>query len=151
MPDTQATDNPPGVATLVGGLIEDTQRLIRQEAALARHEIQGEWDRTKEGVGLVAAALAFFTLVAVLFGFTLVKLLYQYVLPNDEWACFAIVTFLFALGGGVLLAAGLMRFRQVHVVPPQTVESLRRDVQAMTSAVTERPVASPLREPTLRR
>jgi len=142
MPDTHATDNPPSVATLVGGLIEDTQRLIRQEAALARREIQEEWDRTKEGVGLLAAALAFFSLVAVLFGFTLVKLLQQYVLPNDEWACFAIVTTLFGFGGGVLLLAGLMKFKKVQAMP-QTVESLRQDMQAVTSAVTERPVATP--------
>lgn len=143
MPDTSPTDTPPSMATLVGGLIEDTQRLIRQEAALARSEIQKEWDKTKEGAGLLAAAQAVFTLVAVLFGFTLVKLLQQYVLPNHEWACFALVTVLFALGGGILMYAGLMKFRQVHVVPPQTVESLRQDVQAVTSAVTERPVGSP--------
>jgi hypothetical protein len=142
MPDTNATDNPPSVATLVGGLIEDAQRLIRQEAALARREIQEEWDRTKEGVGLLAAALAFFSLVAVLFGFTLVKLLQQYVLPNDEWACFAIVTTLFGFGGGVLLLAGLMKFKKVQAMP-QTVESLRQDMQAVTSAVTERPVGTP--------
>jgi len=144
MPDTKPTENPPRVATLVGGLIEDSQRLIRQEAALARREIQQEWDKTKEGVGLLAAAQAVFTLVAVLFGFTLVKLLQQYLLPDYEWACFAIVTVLFAIGGGLLLGAGLMKFKQVHVVPPQTVESLRQDVQALTSAVAaERPPGSP--------
>jgi len=142
MPDTNPTDNPPSVATLVGGLIEDTQRLIRQEAALARSEIQQEWDKTKEAAGLVAAAQAVFTLVAVLFGFTLVKLLQQYVLPGSEWGCFAIVTVLFAGCGGLLLGAGLMKFKQVHALP-QTVESIRQDMQAMTSAVAERPSASP--------
>jgi hypothetical protein len=143
MPDTKPTENPPSVATLVGGLIEDSQRLIRQEAALARREIQQEWDKTKEGAGLLAAAQAVFTLVAVLFGFTLVKLLQQYLLPDYEWACFAIVTVLFAIGGGLLLAAGLMKFKQVHMMP-QSVESLRQDVQAVTSAVAaERPPGSP--------
>lgn len=143
MPDTNPTEHPPSLATLAGGLIEDTQRLLRQEAALARSEIAKEWTKTKEGAGLLAAAQAVFTLVAVLFGFTLVKLLQRYVLPDHEWACFAIITMLFAIGGGVLLFAGVMKFKEVHVMP-QTVESLRQDVQAMTSAVTtDRPPTSP--------
>jgi hypothetical protein len=140
MPETTPAGAQPSMATLVGGLIDDTQRLIRHEAALARREIEEEWSKTKEVAALMAAAISLFTLVAILFGFTLVKLLQQYLLPNDEWACFAIVTVVFALAGGILLYASLDKFKHVHVVPPQTVESLRQDVQAVASAVTaERP------------
>lgn len=144
MPELNPAGNQPSVATLVGGLIEDTQRLIRQEAALARREVQEEWDKTKEGAGLMAGGMVLLSLVGILFAFTLVKLLHQYVLPGYEWACFAIVTAVFAVGGALLLYAGLARFRQVNVVPPQTAESLRQDVQAVTSAVTaDRPQGSP--------
>jgi hypothetical protein len=144
MLDTNPAGNQPSVATLVGGLIEDSQRLIRQETALARREIREEWDKTKEGAALMASGMVLLALVGILFAFTLVKLLQQYVLPGYEWACFAIVTALFAIGGALLMYAGLTRFRQVHVVPPQTAESLRQDVQAVTAAVTaDRPQGSP--------
>lgn len=136
MADTNSVESQPSVASLVGGLIEDTQRLVRQEVALARSEIQAEWDKTKEGASLMGGAVVLFSLVGVLFAFTLVKLLHQYLLPNHEWACFAIVTVLCALGGGVLLYSALAKFRQVHVTLPQTVDSLREDVQAVTAAVT---------------
>jgi len=136
MPDNTPDSAQPSVASLVGGLIDDTQRLIRQEVALARREVEEEWAKTKEGAGLMAAALSLFLLVAILFGFTLVKLLQQYVLPDYEWACFAIVTVVFAGLGAALLYAGLAKFKQVHVVPPQSADSLRQDVQAVTSAVT---------------
>jgi len=143
MPDINPAGSQPSVASLVGGLIEDTQRLIRQEVALARSEVEREWNKTKEGAALLAGAQAVFTLVAVLFGFTLVKLLQQYLLPGYEWACFAIVTAFFAAGGLLLLYAGMTKFKQVNAMP-QTVESIRQDVEAVTSAVTaERPQGSP--------
>lgn len=152
MPDNTPTSAQPSVASLLGGLIDDTQRLIRQEVALAKREVEEEWTKTKEGAGLLAGALALFILVAILFGFTLVKLLYQYWLPNHEWACFAIVTAVFAVGGAILFFAALAKFRQVHVVPPQTVESLRQDVEAVTQAVTnERPQVSSYQGTTTRR
>jgi len=136
MADTNSAGTQTSIASLVGGLIEDTQRLVRQEVALARREVQAEWDKTKEGASLLGGAVVLFSLVGVLFAFTLFKLLHHYVLPNHEWACFAIVTLLFAAGGGLLLYAALAKFRQVHVIPPQSMESLREDVQAVTAAVT---------------
>jgi len=140
MNDTNSAENQPSVATLVGGLIEDMQRLVRQEAALARREIQAEWDKTKDGASLLGGAVVLLALVGVLFAFTLVELLHQFVLPNQEWACFALVTVFYAIGGGMLLYASLAKFRSVRVIPPQSVESLREDVQAMTAAVSnERP------------
>jgi len=136
MIDTNSAENQPSVAKLVGGLIEDMQRLVRQEAALARQEIQAEWDKAKDGASLMGGAVVLLALVGVLFAFTLVELLHHFVLPDQEWACFAIVTALYAVGGGILLYAAMAKFRQVSVIPPRTAESLREDMQAMSSAVT---------------
>jgi len=151
MSDNTPAGAPPSLASLVGGLIEDTQQLIRQEAALARREIQDEWTKTKQGAALLGGALALFALVGVLFGFTLVELLHQYVLPQHLWLCFLIVTVLFGIGGGLLFAAARAKLEQVHLVPPQTAESLRQDVEALTSpAVAPQGgnlVRQPLRRP----
>ncbi len=136
MPDMNSAGSQPSLATLVGGLIEDTQQLVRQEVALARRELSEEFDKTKQGAAFMAGALVLFAQVGLLVAFTIVKLLQQYVLPNYEWACFAIVTALFVVVGGLLLWAGLAKIQQVNLVPRRTVDSLREDVQAVTSAVT---------------
>src|SRR5947209_1313926 len=114
MVDNTPAGDQPTLASLVGGLIEDTQQLIRQEVALARREVHEEWNKTKEGATLLGSALAIFALVGVLFGFTLVELLHHFVLPNHLWACFAIVTAMFAVCGGVLFYAARAKLELVH-------------------------------------
>jgi len=129
-----SSDPAPGMASLVGGIIEDTQRLVRQEVALARSEAQEAWDKAKTSAALLAAALAIAIPTGVLLGFMLVRLLEQ-VLPY-EWACFGIVGGSYALVGGILVYGGLTRFHQVQLVPRQTVETLQQDVRAATTALT---------------
>ena len=97
MSENHQADAQPGVASLVGGILEDAQKLVRQEVALAQREVGQAWDKAKLGVALLASALAVCSVVGVLLGFMLVKLLQQYVLPNHEWACFGIVGGLVAL------------------------------------------------------
>jgi len=65
-----------------------------------------------------------------------VRLLQQYLLPNDEWACFAMVGCLSALFGAALIYCGLKQINQVHLKLPQTAETLREDVQAVSDAVS---------------
>ena len=136
MSENHQTDAQPGVASLVGGILEDAQTLVRQEVALAQREVAQAWDKAKMGVALLGSALAVSIVVGVLLSFMLVKLLQQYVLPNHEWACFAIVGGLVALLGGALFYCGLNQINQVHLSLPQTAETLREDVQAVSDAVS---------------
>jgi len=136
MPDDIPTGAAPSMASLVGGLIEDTQQLIRQEMALARHEFQVEWNKTKAGILFLGAAVIFLAQVGLLFGFTLVEVLRHFVLPDHLWACYVIVTGFFGLCGGLLLFAAKSKLEQVHVVPQQSAESLRQDVQAVKAAMS---------------
>lgn len=132
-------DNPemhgeqPGVASLVGGIIEDTQNLIRQEMALARRELQDEWMKTKAAAGMLFIAAVACGLAAVLLSFCIVYAIATG-LPY-MWACFLIVGGAFAIIGGTLMVAGMNKMNEVHVVPPQTSDSVRRDVRAVASAV----------------
>jgi hypothetical protein len=135
MSENHQADAQPGVASLIGGILADAQKLVRQEMALAKREVGEAWDRAKTGVALLASALAVSSVVGVLFGFMLVKLLQQYVLPNDEWACFGIVAGLGALLGGALTYCGLNQINQVHLSLPQTAETLGEDAQAVSDAV----------------
>lgn len=136
MPENLQVDPQPGVASLVGGILGDAQKLFRQEVALAQREVAQAWDKAKTGVALLASALAVCSVAGILLGLMLVKLLQQYLLPNHEWACFGIVGGLVALLGGTLIYCGLNHINQVHLSLPQTAETLREDVQAVSDAVS---------------
>jgi hypothetical protein len=145
MAENHQSDAQPGVASLVGGILEDAQKLVRQEVALARREVAQSWDKAKTGVALLASALAVGLVGGVLLGFMLVKFLQQYLLPNHEWACFAIVGGLVALLGGALVTCGLNQINQVQLSFPQTAETLREDAQSVSDAVSGgRPTAHAL-------
>jgi len=132
MPENPANGNQPGVASLVGGLIQDTQTLIRQEVALARRELQDEWTKTKMAVAMLGIAAAVCGLAVMLLSFCLVNAL-EIVLP--AWASFLIVGGAYALIGGLLMAGGIYKINEIRLVP-QTTESVRRDVGAVASAVS---------------
>ena len=136
MLETHQADGQPGVALLVGGILEDTQKLVRQEVALAQREVAQAWDRSKTAVALLTSALVVFGVADVLLGFMLAALLRQYLLPNHEWACFAIAGGLFAVFGGALLCCGIQQMSKVHVTLPQTVETLRQDVKALNGTLS---------------
>jgi drug/metabolite transporter (DMT)-like permease len=119
-----------GVASMVGGILEDAQKLVRQEIALAQHEVAQAWDKGKTAAALLASALVVVNVGGVLLGIMLAKLLSQ-LLPNHEWACFGIVGGLVTLLGGALIYYGLHRINEVHVSLPQTAEPLREDVQTV--------------------
>src|SRR4029077_637566 len=114
---------------------DDAQKLVRQEIALAQHEVAQAWDKGKTAGALLASALAVFSVGGVLLGIMLAKLLHH-VLPNHEWACYGIVGSLAVLLGGALVYYGLHRINEVHVSLPQTAETLREDVQAVSTAVS---------------
>jgi hypothetical protein len=136
MAENLQADPQPGVGSLVGGILEDAQTLVRQEVALAQREVVETWDKAKTGVALLSSTLAVFGVGGVLLGFMLVKLLHQYLLPNHEWACFGIVGGLVALLAGALFCYGLNQINKVHLSLPQTVESLHEDAQAVSDAVS---------------
>ena len=137
MPDNQHADSSPSVASLVGGILEDGQKLVRQEVALAGREIAEACDKAKTGVALLSGALVVGIVAGVLIGFMLVKVFHQFLLPNHEWACFGIVGAVVALLCGVLVCYGSKKIKEVNLSFPQTTETLREDVQAIGAAVSE--------------
>jgi uncharacterized membrane protein YqjE len=124
-----ATGGPtPSLATLVGGIVSDLQTLIRQELQLARREVQQEFDKAKFGIAMLGGGLALLALAVMPLLFLLVYLIKEYT-SIPLWGCFGIIGGGFALLGGLLIAAGVAKVRQVHLVPPQTAETMRENVQ----------------------
>jgi NADH dehydrogenase FAD-containing subunit len=135
MSENHQAGSQPGVASMVGGVIEDVQKLVRQEIALAQREVAQAWDKGKTAAALLAGALVLFIVGGGLLGIMLAKLLHDR-LPNHEWACFGIVGGLAALLGVALIYYGIRRINEVHVSLPQTAETLREDVHPVSATVS---------------
>jgi len=125
MADNVQTEGPPNMAGLVGGIITDAQKLIRQEITLARSELYQEWNKTKDAALSLAAGGAVAFVGVLLLAFMLVHLLAWAAPTLPLWVDYLIVGGAFALIGGGLLFRGITKANEVQVPPPQTVESLK--------------------------
>ena len=117
-----------GFDTVVVGLLRDVRTLVRQEMALARHEVQYE-------IGKILKAVLWFGMAVVLAGIgslvmaaACVLLLFEYTgLP--AWACAAIVSVMLLGGAGGLAVAGWGIAQSVHVLPLRAVRTIVDDVK----------------------
>ena len=126
---TSPTGEPPSVASLVGGIISDAERLVRQELTLAKKEIQQEWDKAKMAAGSLLIGLAVMLVAAILLTQMVVELLNQYAFPEHHWASYLVVGAVMAVVGGVLFYAGSKQAGEINLVPPQTAETMKENVQ----------------------
>jgi len=128
MADRIMTESPQSMTALLGGIIGDIQTLIRQEITLARVEIQKEWDKAKVAAGSMMAGAVVLALGAVLLCVAAACALHE-AAALPWWASFLIVGGVLALAGGVLLYFGRSKAAEVNIVPPQTAETMKENVQ----------------------
>ncbi len=126
---------PPTITPLLTGLMHEAMALLRQEWALATHEVRAELFNIMRavmflGIGAGIAALGGWLLILML-----VHLL-QALTALPLWACYGIVGGLLAAGGIVLLVLGKRKLARLHLVPQQTVETMQENVQWIKSQVT---------------
>jgi len=136
MADRIPADTSPSMASLLGGIVSDIQTLIRQEVALARSEIQREWDKAKTAAGSMAVGSAILALGGILLCLMVVHLLaWAFGYPNTPgrewalWVAYLIVGGVLAVLGAVLFYTGRNKAGQVNVIPPQTAETMRENVE----------------------
>jgi len=122
-------ESPASMTELVGGIVSDLQTLLRQELHLAKTEIRQEWDKTKSAAGSMAAGAGLLTVAGLLLSFALVHLLSALAPGLPLWACFALASVALGLIGGVLVVAGRTKASEVHIIPQQTAESMKENVQ----------------------
>jgi uncharacterized membrane protein YqjE len=128
MADRLSTESGPSLTALVSGIVGDLQKLVRQEIQLARTEVKQEWEKTKSAAGAMAVGAVLLSLGGVILCFGLVYLLW-WLTDLPRWACFGIVGLALVSLGGILLVAGRARASQVQVIPPQTAETMKENVQ----------------------
>jgi Putative Actinobacterial Holin-X, holin superfamily III len=118
----------PTLAQLLIGLMHDAQQLLRQEVALAKHEIRVELRKIlgagmSLGLGIGIAAIGGLLLILML-----VHLLHA-LTALPLWVCYGIGGGLCAAGGIVLLVLGKQKLADVHLAPQETVATMRENVQ----------------------
>jgi len=120
------------LAGLLSGIVRDAQDLVRQEVTLAKVEIGQELRKTKEAALAMVAGVGILALSSIFLLLGVVYLIHWATSGNVPlWGCYAIVGGVMALVGAILIFTGRNRAADIHLVPKQTVETLRENVQWM--------------------
>ena len=115
----------PSVTGLVTGIVNDTQELIKQHLELFRTEVKEDFTKTKQAgipliIGVVVMAVG-----ALLVCFTLVYLLNWAAPQLPLWVCYAIVSGVFIVLGGILFYAGKKKFDAFNPLPDKTIKEIQ--------------------------
>jgi Putative Actinobacterial Holin-X, holin superfamily III len=128
------TSSEQSVTGLLTGIVNDAQRLINQQLTLFQHELKKDVREAKEGLPALGIGLGVVMVAGILLGFTLVYLLALIPglnTPDRLWACYAIVTAVFGIVGGVLLFTAVKKFEQLPM-SEQAVEATKENVEWLT-------------------
>ncbi len=121
------------IGELLRDLANDTTRLIRDEIALARAEIQGKVAQAGRGAAMIGAGgvLAIPALVLILAGIAI--LLANWMPPSVAALLVGVVT---AAVAGLLAWMGLKSIQATSLTPERTTVNLKRDVHLVQEKVS---------------
>jgi len=123
----------PSMTSLVTGILDDAQQLMKQQMALFKHELQADLQKTKEAALSSVLGLGILCIGALLLCEMLVYLLHWAIPGLALWGSYAIVGVILTSIGGVLLFLGKQKIEEISPVPEQTVEGLKENVQWTTN------------------
>lgn len=135
MQDRLETTRQPSTAELVSQLSEQVSTLVRDELALARAEMTEKGKRAGKGAGLLGGGgvLALYGLGAL---FVTIGAALAEVMP--PWLAALIVTVVLFVAAGVAALLGKKQVQQaVPPTPTKAVDSTKRDVETVKTAVRE--------------
>ena len=121
------SDHDPSAAELVKQVTEQTQRLIRQELALARLEVTDKAKHAGIAAGMLVGAgvVAFFAV-----GTLIAMLVLLLATALDAWLAALVVTAALLALAGIMAVMGKGQLkRAAPPAPEQTIESVKADVE----------------------
>lgn len=125
--DTSADD---GSDSSLGGLVSalsgDMSKLMRQELALAKAELQAEAKTAGKGVGMLGGAAFAGWMTAIFLSTTLMWLLWKAV---DLTLAALIVTLLWGVTAAALGLIGKKKLQSLNPKPQQTMDTLKEDAE----------------------
>jgi uncharacterized membrane protein YqjE len=114
------------IGELVKDLSSQTSTLVRKEIELARAELQQQGKVAGKGVGLLVGGAVFGLLALIALTAMLIAVLDT---AMDTWLAALIVTVLWVIVAAVLARAGQSALKRVTPPAPQTVETVKEDIQ----------------------
>ena len=128
------------VTSLVSGIVNDFQDLVKQQLRLTRQEIETELRKSKEPVLLLAAGWLICHLGGFAICLMLALLLHWLGAPAGTdpsslplWASFALVGSLFLIVGGAMLMAGKKKMEAIGTPMHETVQALKENIEWKTN------------------
>jgi hypothetical protein len=129
-----ARANEASLSGLVGGIIDDAQKLIEHQISLLQLDIRKDIQHAKDTAVLLGAGVGLLAAAGLLLLFMLVHLLFWLADGNlPLWASYAIVGGALALVGGVVLYRGKKKLDTLNVVPEESAEALKENLQWQTN------------------
>jgi len=127
------------IASLVGGIVNDVQDLLKQQMRLTRQEIEADLRKTKGPVSLLAMGLAFCLAGAFVFCLMVAHLLHWLGAPSGYdpsylplWASYAIAGAIFVIGGGAVLLMAKKKFEAIGTPLRDTTQALKENLEWKT-------------------
>lgn len=121
-------DEQPSISQLIGDIVADAQHVIRKELELAKVEIEDIARSVLRTAIAMAAGVSIAGAGGLLLLFMVVHLITD-MAALELWISYAIVGGAAAVAGGIMVAAGRARMRNLDLVPRETADALRKDVE----------------------
>jgi hypothetical protein len=135
------TVHEPGLASLVGEIVNDIGDLIKQQIKFAQAEVKADLRKSTEAGILCAVGAGSGFVSAIFFGLTVVHLLHWMTSPTGVesarlplWGCHAVVAVLFLAFGAVMLGRGKKLWDSFTPLPVQTVQTMKENVEWITNS-----------------
>jgi len=136
-PQAVATVSPPAptngnLTGLVSGIVDDAQKLMRQQVEMLKAEVKEDFRRSKRAaefgaIGIVMLTVGFLGLVTALAYF--LHEYYQFSL----WASWSITGGIFLLIGGALAATSYILLERFNPLPDKTFNALQENLSWKTT------------------
>ncbi len=125
-PISHAGTEPHAISDIVKAILADVGRIIRGEIALARTEAREKVKRVRGPVALLGGAAAAGLFAGACF---LTACIAALALVMPVWLAALLLGILLALCAGAAFAMGRSKLGEVDLVPQQTVQTIREDIQ----------------------
>jgi hypothetical protein len=130
MADLQ-TSSDPSLTSLVTGLINDGQELLKQQLALFKTEVREDLRKTREAMTSLALGA-----VVLFVGGILLCLVPVYLLRElagwPLWGSYALVGGVIAAVGVLLTVLGIQQLKSFNPLPDKTAEGIKENVEWQT-------------------
>jgi len=121
----------PGLSSLLTGIFDDIQELLKQQLRMFKAEVNADMKKTAE-----AAILMVVGAFVILVGGGLLCLMLVYLLEKltgmHLWACFGLVGLGLTLIGGGLAFVGWNKFRSFNPLPDESMAALKENLEWTT-------------------